>query len=126
MTGKIVTRTRSTSPAAISAQFRVRRPWERIGASDSALRRATTSAASAHSRTVTSGQSSGLVSVDEITVVGRYFIRVLIGSSASESSVIPLGIVANSRIVPGPRTSRLASSIAATRLATGSGPCLPQ
>ena len=58
MTGKSVTCTRSTRPAAISARFIDRLPCERNGTSDSSLSRATTSTASPLT-TVAFGQSRG-------------------------------------------------------------------
>src|SRR5215204_2509303 len=67
MTGKSVTCTRSTRPAAISARFIDRLPWERNGTSDSSLSRATTSTASPLT-TVASGQSRGPSSVVDTTV----------------------------------------------------------
>src|ERR671913_271963 len=57
MTGKSVTWTRSTRPAAINARFIDRLPCERSGTSDSSLSLATTSTASP-ATTVASGQSS--------------------------------------------------------------------
>src|SRR6187200_17392 len=62
MTGKTVTCTRSTRPAAISAQFNDRLPCERSGTSDSSLSRATTSTASPLTR-VAFGQLRGSSSV---------------------------------------------------------------
>src|ERR1044071_8570931 len=85
MTGKIVTCTRSTRPAAISAQCIDRLPCERIGRSDSFLSRATTSTASPRT-TVASGQSRGPSSVVDTTVAGRFLIRVTHGSRTSAPS----------------------------------------
>src|SRR6266487_219105 len=85
MTGKIVTWTRSTRPAAISARFIDRLPCERSGTSDSSLSRAMTSTASPLTRVAT-GQSSGPCSVVDTTVIGRFLIRVTHGSRASDSS----------------------------------------
>src|SRR5919201_1589732 len=87
ITGKSVTWTRSTRPAAISARFIDRLPCERNGTSDSSLSRATTSMASPLT-TVASGQSRGPSSVLDTTVAGRLLIRVTHGSRTSDSSVL--------------------------------------
>ena len=65
----------STSPAAISARFIDRLPWERNGTLDSFLSRATTSMASPSSR-VAFGQTRGPFSVVDTTVAGSSVIRV--------------------------------------------------
>src|SRR6202035_4670808 len=67
MTGKSVTWTQSTRPAAISARFIDRVPCERNGTSDSFLSRATTSTVSPLT-TVASGQSRDPSSVVDTTV----------------------------------------------------------
>ena len=105
MTGKTVTCTRSTRPAAISAQFSERLPCERNGTSDSSLSRATTSTASPLA-TVASGQSSGPCRVDDTTVVGRSLIRPTHGSRTSDSSVLSASICVNARNVLAPKTIR--------------------
>src|SRR6266511_4397257 len=87
ITGKTVTCTRSTRPAAISARFIDRLPCERNGTSDSSFSRATTSTASPLTR-VASGQSRGPSSVVDTTVAGRLLIRVTHGSRTSDSSVL--------------------------------------
>src|SRR6187200_1611833 len=98
MTGKTVTCTRSTRPAAISAQFNDRLPCERNGTSDSSFSRVTTSTASPDA-TVTSGQSNGPSSVDDTTVAGSLLIRVPQSSPTSDSSELGASICANSRNV---------------------------
>lgn len=62
ITGNSVIWTRSAKPAAISARFIDRLPWERTGTSDSCLSRATTSTASprAMSRPARRGVMSAL------------------------------------------------------------------
>src|SRR6266508_2979278 len=87
MTGKSVTCTRSTRPAAISARFSDRLPCERNGTADCSLSRATMSTASPLT-TVASGQWKGSCSVVDTTVAGRFLIRVTHGSRASDSSVL--------------------------------------
>src|SRR3954451_203775 len=105
ITGKRVTWTRSTRPAAISARFIDRLPCERSGTSDSSLSRATTSTASPLP-TVASGQSRGSSSVVDTTVAGSVHIRVTHGSRTSDSSVLEASIRANSRCVLAPKTIR--------------------
>src|ERR671916_423857 len=85
ITGKSVTWTRSTRPAAISARFHDRLPCERNGTSDSCLSRATTSTASPLT-TVAFGQSRGSSSVVDTTVAGILRIRVTHGSRTSDSN----------------------------------------
>ena len=87
MTGKIVTWTRLTRPAAISARFIDRLPCERIGTSDSFLSRATMSTALPLT-TVASGQLRGPSSVVDTTVAGMLRIRVTQESPAPGSSVL--------------------------------------
>src|ERR687885_717747 len=87
MTGKSVTWTRSTRPAAISARFIDRLPCERNGTSDSSLSRATTATASPRTR-VAFGQLRGPSSVVDTTVAGRLRIRVTQGSPTSDSAVL--------------------------------------
>src|ERR671933_2958751 len=101
MTGKSVTCTRSTRPAAISARFMDRLPCERNGTSDSSLSRVTTSTASPLT-TVAFGQSRGPSSVVDTTVAGRFLIRVIHGSRTSDSSVLEASIRANTRYVLAP------------------------
>src|SRR6266498_581937 len=115
MTGRSVTWTRSTRPAAISARFSDRLPCERNGTSDSSLSRATTSTASPLTR-VASGQSSGPCSVVDTTVIGRFLIRVTHGSRASDSSVLEASICACARYVLAPKTIRCFWSYRARRL----------
>ena len=79
-----MTWTRSTRPAAISARFIDRLPWERKGTSDSSLSRATTSMASPRT-TAASGQSRGSFRVVETTVAGRFLILVTQGSRTQSS-----------------------------------------
>src|SRR5947207_2603903 len=93
MTGKIVTCTRPTRPAAISARFSDRLPCERNGTPDSSLSRATTSTASPLT-TVASGQSSGPSRVLDTTVAGMLLIRVTHGSLSSDSSMPEASICA--------------------------------
>src|SRR3954449_6711334 len=87
MTGKIVTCTRSTRPAAISARFIDKLPCERNGTSDSSLSEATTSTAFPLA-SVAFGQSSGSSSVVDTTVAGVFHIRVTHGSRTSSPSVL--------------------------------------
>ncbi|WP_343998103.1 hypothetical protein [Streptomyces thermocarboxydovorans] len=96
ITGKSVTWTRSTSPAAISARFIDRLPCERSGTSDSFFSLATTSTASPFT-TVPSGQSRGPSRVFDTTVAGMFRIRVTQGSNTSESSPAAATICANIR-----------------------------
>src|SRR4051794_16718897 len=101
MTGKSVTCTRSTRPAAISARFSDRLPCERSGTPDSSLSRATTSTASPLT-TDASCQSRGPSSVVDTTVAGRLLIRVTHGSRTSGSSALEASIRANARYVLAP------------------------
>jgi hypothetical protein len=96
MTGKSVTCTWSTRPAAISARFNDELPCERNGTSDSSLSRATTSTASPLTR-VAFGQLRGSSSVVDTTVAGRLLIRVTHGSRTSDSSVLEASIRSNAR-----------------------------
>src|SRR2546421_12710057 len=99
MTGKSVTCTWSTSPAAISARFNDRLPCERNGTSDSSLSRATTSTASPLT-TVAFGQSRGPSRVVDTTVAGRFLIRVtpwvthfgLLGARCQHPRECPIGV----------------------------------
>ena len=125
MTGKRVTCTRSTRPAAIRARFIDRLPWDRNGTSDSSLSRATTSTASPLTR-VASGQSRGSSSVVDTTVAGIRHIRVTQGSRTSDSSVLEASICVNSRYVVAPKTIRCSAPNEASRCSSSSGPCLPQ
>jgi hypothetical protein len=125
ITGKSVTWTRSTRPAAISARFMDRLPCERNGTSDSSLSRATASTASPRT-TVASGQSRGPSRVVDTTVAGRLLIRVTQGSRTSDSSVLEASIPANARYVLAPKTIRCSSRYWARRWVRSSGPCLPQ
>src|SRR6266540_5972913 len=122
MTGKSVTCTRSTRPAAISARFIDRLPCERNGTSDSSFSRATTSTASPLTR-VASGQSRGPSSVVDTTVAGRLLIRVTHGSRTSDSSVLKASIRANARYVLAPKTIRCSAPYKARRWSSNSGPC---
>src|SRR3712207_5644827 len=122
---KIVTWTRSTRPAVISARFIDRLPWERNGTSDSSLRRATTSTPSPFTR-VASGQSRGSSRVVDTTVAGMLLIRVTQGSRTSESSVLEASIDTNCRNVVAPKTIRCSLPNRARRWSSRSGPCLPQ
>src|ERR1700743_3768661 len=97
ITGKSVTWTLSTRPAAISARFIARLPCERNGTSDSSLSRVTTSTASPLS-TVASGQSRCPSRVDDTIVAGRFTIRVTHGSRTSDSSVLAASICADNPI----------------------------
>src|SRR3954453_1429459 len=97
MTGKSVTWTRSTRPAAISARFIDRLPCERSGTSDSRLSRPTTSTASPRA-TVASGQSRGPSSVVGPTAVGMLLIRAFTGvelgrvEAAQQLHELPIGV----------------------------------
>jgi hypothetical protein len=124
ITGKTVSWTRSTRPAAISARFIDRLPWERSGTSDSSLSRATTSTASPLTR-VASGQSRGPSRVVDTTVVGRFLIRVFTGSVTLAAALGP-STCTNCRNVVAPRTIRCSSPYKARRRSRKSGPCLPQ
>jgi hypothetical protein len=86
ITGKIVTCTRSTKPAAIKARLSDRLPCERSGTSHSSLSLATTSTASPRT-TVTSGQSSGPSSVLRDHRRGMVRIRSTHGSGSPAPSV---------------------------------------
>src|SRR5919197_3033914 len=108
ITGKSVTWTRSTRPAAISARFIDRLPCERNGTSDSSLSRATTSTASPLA-TVAFGQSRGPSRVVDTTIAGRFLMRVPHGSRTSDSSVLEASIRANARYVLAPKTIRCSS-----------------
>jgi hypothetical protein len=72
------------------------------------------------------GQSRGPCSLVEITVVGIFFILVLIGSLTGGSSEPGPRKCMNSRKVLAPRTSRCSSLYWARRRLRNSGPCFPQ
>jgi hypothetical protein len=107
ITAKIVSRTRSTRPAAISARFNDRPPCERNGTSDVSLSRATISTASSLS-TVEPAQSRGPSSVLDTTVSGMVLIRAFNGSSF-DASVLGPSNCTNCRQVSAARTSRCSS-----------------
>ena len=104
MTGKSVTCTKSTRPAAISLRFIDRLPCERSGTSDSSLSLATTSTAAPLSM-VASGQPRVSCNVEDTTVAGMCI--VLTFHSSSEWGSMPdVMICAVSRKVVAPNTIR--------------------
>jgi hypothetical protein len=124
MTGKIVTCTRSTRPAASSAQLSDRLAGDRSGTSDSCLSRVTISTASPLT-IVASGQPRVSVRVDEMTVAGERRVR-RFHSSIAFGSMPDVMIWAFSRKVVAPNTIRCGVSNRAARWARSSGPCLLQ
>ena len=97
ITGKSVTWTRSTRPAAISARFIDRLPWERNGTVGLLLEPGDdVDGVAAHERSRPASRA-GPSRVLDTTVAGRFRIRVTHGSRTSDSSVLAASICANAR-----------------------------